>query len=200
MREKTMTVSHYLSAGLCAASLIALAGCDEARAPVVAENDAELAAPEVTGEVIREEMATPEQEAAEVVAAQQASAATPIQTQPGPNGVNIALDSVKVTGDVMTVQLRTLAPFLKCCESELIDVNDVTVVDDATAQQMGVLKDNQGKYFAAPLMMKGSEKIRVELHNQNVFWFKFPAPPETSQTVSINIPTIAPFDGVTVSR
>jgi hypothetical protein len=33
-----------------------------------------------------------------------------------------------------------------------------------------------------------------------IFWVKFPAPPATSKTVSLNLPKTAPFDGVPVTR
>ncbi len=126
--------------------------------------------------------------------------AEPIATAAGPLGVNMALESVRVTGDVLTVQLRTSAPLVECCESELIDVEQVSVIDDSTAQQLGVLRDNQGNWLAAPMKGGSSDNIRLPLHETAVLWFKFPAPPATTRTVSINIPKIAPFDGVPVTR
>ena len=61
-----------------------------------------------------------------------------------------------------------------------------------------MLKDNDGKWLASPI---NGKDLWVQLANSPVIvWFKFPAPAATSKTVSINIPEVAPFDGVPVTR
>lgn len=157
--------------------------------------DAEAAGSGQQGGVRRTTQQTPEEREVD-----RSTVTGAIATAPGPQGVNVALETVKVTGDVLTVQVRTSAPLLKCCKSELIDVSQVSVIDDATAQQLSVLQDNQGKWLAAPLLSSDSDKIRMSLHETAVIWFKFPAPPPSTRTVSINIPQIAPFDGIPVNR
>ena len=119
-----------------------------------------------------------------------------IQTQPGPSGSVVTLNKVKVTGDVLTVQLtftgKGAVPVLK--------LDEISLIDDKTSQRIGMLKDNAGKYMASPLSSNG-ENLQVNLYESPaVVWFKFPAPPATSTTVSLNIPEVAPFDGVPVSR
>jgi hypothetical protein len=118
-----------------------------------------------------------------------------IQTQPGSDGTQVALNRVAVTGDVLTVQLTYIA---KEGGTQRFDPEQVSIIDDATAQQIGMLKDNAGKWLASPLE---GEDIAVNLwESPSVVWFKFPAPPPTSRTISINIPDVAPFDGVPVTR
>lgn len=120
-----------------------------------------------------------------------------IQTQPGPKGATVALNRAQVTGDVLTVALTYTGG--QCCAYAKVD--EVSVIDDATSQRLGVLKDNEGKAMAAPLFGSGKD-IRVEASDTAPaqVWFKFPAPPATTKTVSITIPDVAPFDAVPVTR
>lgn len=120
-----------------------------------------------------------------------------IQEQPGPSGSRVALNRVKVTGDVMTVQLTYSGGKPTW---DYVNVSGVSVIDDATSQKIGVLKDGEGKWLAAP--MSGDTQVRAEIGqpSPSIVWFKFPAPPATSKTVSINIPEVGPFDGVPVTR
>ena len=119
-----------------------------------------------------------------------------IQTQPGSNGVQVALNKIAVTGDVLTVQLT----YTGGGSSQVIAVDEVSVIDDASARQLGVLKDNAGKWLAAPLSTSGKQLIFSAGRAPVIVWFKFPAPPPESKTVSVNIPGAVPFDGVPVTR
>lgn len=121
-----------------------------------------------------------------------------IQTQPGPTGSTALLERVSVTGNVLTVQLRLTGGERT---TSLLDVRDVSVIDDATSNKISVLKDANGAWMAAPLLSPTSSDLNVRPGGPPVVvWFKFPAPSPTSTTVSINIPTIAPFDGVPITR
>lgn len=128
--------------------------------------------------------------------AQAAPTAAAIQTQPALYGAHAALDKVAVTGDVLTVQLT----YSGGESSQVIKLDEVSMIDDASARQIGVLKDNTGKWLAAPLSNTGKELLVYSANSPAVVWLKFPAPPATSKTVSINIPGTAPFDGVPVTR
>ncbi len=119
-----------------------------------------------------------------------------IQTQPASSGTQAALNKVAVTGDVLTVQLT----YTGGTASQVIDAGKVSVIDDANARQLGILKDNAGKWLAAPLAGSGDDLIFSSGRAPVIVWFKFPAPAATSKTVSINIPGTAPFDGVPVTR
>lgn len=173
-------------------ALMMLAACN---APEGTETNA--AAPEAAatqsaeaGGVTRE-VAEPEAPAFTPMAA-----ATPIQTQPGPDGSQLDLLTVKVTGDILTVSLRCSSA--DTVNTESFDLDDVSVIDDATAQRIAVLKDNDGKWLASAV--SGDNSMVSCEQKPGVFWAKFPAPPATSKTVSINLPGTAPFDGVPVTR
>lgn len=146
--------------------------------------------PNGAGGVVREDVTpTPTPTPAPIEAA--------IQEQPGPGGSRVALNRVQVTGDVLTVQLTYSGgrPTYN-----YVNVSGVSVIDDATSQKISVLKDGEGKWLAAP--MSGDNQVRAEIGqpSPSIVWFKFPAPPATSRTVSINIPEVGPFDGVPVTR
>lgn len=119
-----------------------------------------------------------------------------IQGQPGPDGSQVELLSAKVTGDILTVTLRCTGPEKYNTESFTLD--DISVIDDATSQRIAVLKDNDGKWLASN---PSSDRISANCGTPpGILWAKFPAPPATSKTVSINLPQTAPFDGVPVTR
>jgi hypothetical protein len=143
-----------------------------------------------TSGVTREEVAPPPAPVA-------APAPAAIQTQPGPKGAQVSLNRVAVTGDIMTVALTYSGG--ECCVYTPVD--KVSAIDDATSQRLGVLKDNAGNWMAAPLYSNNTE-LRIEKSKESPVqvWFKFPAPPATTKTVSITVPEVAPFDAVPVAR
>lgn len=152
-----------------------------------------------------DDTAAPEQANPTIAAAPANPAATPqtpvqaIQTQPGPGGASVALERVAVTGNILTVQLRYIGGETN---NQMFDIEQASVIDDATSNRIGVLKDQEGAYMASPLLAVKSDKMNI-LYGRDtptIVWFKFPAPPATSATVSINIPGVAPFDGVAVTR
>lgn len=130
-----------------------------------------------------------------------AAPAPALQTQPGTDGVQVALTRAAVTGDVLTVQLTYTKPTEGSAGSRF-SVEEVAVIDDATAQRYGVLRDATGRWQASPLQDPTSAFVSfgISQGGTEVVWFKFPAPPATSPTVSINIPGVGPFDGVAVTR
>jgi hypothetical protein len=143
-----------------------------------------------TGGVLRE---TVERE--EIPVTPMAPAAA-IQSQPGPDGSQVDLIKLAVTGDILTATFR-------CSSEEKINtqafrVEDISIIDDATSQRISVLQDNADKWLASSVsgnsIMAGCEV------KPGIFWAKFPAPPATSKTVSINLPDTAPFDGIPVTR
>lgn len=142
---------------------------------------------------------------AETTATENPTAATPppaanpvqaIQSQPGPFGSTVVLERAAVTGNILTVQLRVTGGTR---DARSVKIEDISVIDDATSNRIGVLKDNEGKWMASD-PGSGLSLIRTGREGGEVLWFKFPAPPATSATISINIPDVAPFDGVPVTR
>ncbi len=168
--------------------LTALAACGQPAEQATAD--------EAAGSVTGEQQTVTRVETAPPAAPPAPAALAVIQTQPGPGGAQVALNKVAVTGDVLTVQLTYTGEG----GTHSIDLDQISVIDDATSQQLGILKDNQGKWLAAPI---GSSADRASINlyeSPAILWFKLPAPPATSRTVSINIPEVAPFDGVPVTR
>lgn len=124
------------------------------------------------------------------------AAPTVIQSQPGPDGSQVDLLKVAVTGDILTVTLR-------CSSSEKFNstafgLKDISVIDDATSQRIAVLKDNAGEWLASNVA--GDNIIADCTLKPGIIWAKFAAPSAGAKTVSINFPKVAPFDGVPVAR
>lgn len=125
-----------------------------------------------------------------------------IATGAGPEGTQVSLVKARVTGNVLTVELSYRTPDQGTSwDSYYFDAAQVSIIDDTTSQRYGVLKDNAEAWMASPLD-SDNKRIRVQTSKgtPSVVWFKFPAPPATSPTISINIPNVSPFDGVTVQR
>ncbi|WP_447762216.1 hypothetical protein [Sphingopyxis panaciterrae] len=180
-----MTISRSMLAGLAVATF-GLAACQQDAAPPADQAAApETAAPGTSGNgVVRDE-----------IVPEAPPAPTAIQTQPGSDGTQFALLKAAVTGDILTVTVN--------CTSEknkwaYMNFDEISVIDDTTSQRIGVLKDNAGAWMGSPL--SGKDRIGLNCSPNGVIWVKFPAPPATSPTVSINLPGVAPFDGVTVAR
>lgn len=176
-------------------TLCLLAACKQQPSP-----DTATAAPAENSAATTETPAAPDASAATPQTAPP-SASAPIATQTGPKGSQWDLTKVAVTGDVLTVQFDVRAGDEHLWNPSL-PLSDVSVVDDATAQRYSPLQDNAGKPMAAPLNTQNDKKLKLDIqkNSSGVIWVKFPAPPATSQTVSINIPEVGPFDGVAIQR
>ncbi|WP_432769207.1 MAG: hypothetical protein HEQ22_00255 [Sphingopyxis sp.] len=167
---------------------IALAGCNVSEKPTYPEDTAATASD--TG-VTREPMATPDPAPVARMPAQAA-----IQSQPGPDGSQVDLLKVAVTGDILTVTLRCSSA--EKYNSQSFNVEKISVIDDATSQRLGVLKDDNADWMASNV---SGNFLRTDCEvKPGIIWAKFPAPPVTSPTVSINLPEVGPFDGVPVTR
>jgi flagellar basal body L-ring protein FlgH len=174
---------------LMAAAGIGLAGCNVSDAPP-SDDAATTTTASDTG-VTREPMAAPEPAPVARMPAQAA-----IQSQPGPDGAQVDLLKVAVTGDILTVTLRCSSD--QKINSQSFNVDKISVIDDSTSQRLGVLKDDKADWMASNV---SGNFLRTDCEvKPGIFWVKFPAPPVTSPTVSINLPEVGPFDGVPVTR
>lgn len=170
---------------------ILLASCTQPTPPAETANTpaATSPAPEATNPTIAQSAPAP------------ASTSTPIASQPGPQGSQWDLTKAAVTGNLLTVQFLVKPAADKNLFFIDQKIEDVSVVDDATSQRYSILKDDTGKPMASPVAPTGRVlRLEIDRGSQAVVWFKFPAPPASSATVSINIPDVGPFDGVTVQR
>ena len=185
-----MTANRLAMMGIAALSLAACQVRDEA------DNAAGATDTATTTGVTRQEV-TVEQPAVVPM-----PAATVIQSQPGPDGSQVDLLKVAVTGDILTVTMRCSSS--DRVNSESFRIADISIIDDATSQRISVLRDNEGNALVSDFS-KGSSPQYDALGadceaKPGVIWAKFPAPPATSPTISINFPEVAPFDGVPVTR
>lgn len=125
-----------------------------------------------------------------------------IQTQPGPDGAQVDLLKVAVTGDILTVTMRCSSD--RSVNSETFKIANISVVEDATSQRLSVLRDNAGTAMVSDFnrgSTRDTDLLNADCGSRpSVIWAKFPAPAPTSPTVSINFPGIAPFDGIPVTR
>ena len=182
-----MTRLWIATAGVAA---LALGACQAKQADEAPAGTATGTTTGSTSGVSRDVVAAPTPEPAPIQGAA-------IQSQPGPKGNTVSLNKVAVTGDILTVTM-TYSGGDQCCVH--IPVNQVSVIDDATSQRFSVLKDNAGQAMAAPLESNPASVMPDSFKQPSIVWFKFPAPPVTSATVSITVPGVAPFDAVPVTR
>ncbi len=129
-----------------------------------------------------------------IIAHQEGQASEAIATQPGPDGMVVELLSTKVTGQILTVAFLFYNPEGGKVFSQ--PINQVNYIEDDTGKQVGVLQNEQGGYLASP----GTPQ-RLKVHRSSdpsPVWIKFPVPSPETQTISINIPEVIPFDGVPI--
>jgi archaellin len=130
---------------------------------------------------------------------------TVITTRPGSGGLEVDLTSVAVTGDIVTVSLRYRNLRVYYGADVNFPIEQVSITDDATSRRYGVLKDQSGQYMASPLSSSNTIQFTVDSEktypgSYEVAWFKFPAPPPEAQTISINVPKVAPFENISIKR
>ncbi|WP_312324702.1 hypothetical protein [Soonwooa sp.] len=85
----------------------------------------------------------------------------------------------------------------------VIDIKEINYVDDAEAKKHEVLKDDEGVYQASPLQTSGSSKLQVSTSSSKseaLISLKFAAPPETSKTITLNMPDFGSFDSIPITR
>ena len=190
-----MMVSSRCFAALAVFSGVSLGACTQSKDESSNQlTGSEAAHPEG---VVREEVRTTEP------AVQRLAPMAAIQSQPGPEGSQVDLLKVAVTGDILTVTLRCSSE--ERINNESFKISEISYIEDATSQRVGVLKDSEGNALVSDLNKNSQNRENDYLgakceSKPGVIWAKFPAPPATSKTVSINFPQIAPFDGVTVTR
>lgn len=185
-----MTVSRRVFASLVSFAALPLMACS-ASGDEVPANETAAAEAEMTGRVVRETRKIEEPSPVTPMAP-----AVAIQSQPGPDGSQVDLIKLAVTGDILTATFR-------CSSSDKINteafrVEGISVIDDATSQRISVLKDDESNWLASSV--SGSSIMADCEVKPGIFWVKFPAPPPTSKTVSVNLPDTAPFDGIPVTR
>ena len=151
-------------------------------------------APASNPSLIREP-ATPQQ--------QQDPAAQAIQSKPFGQGT-LALTKVKVVGQILNVEFMYIPPKnekgdYKFTNEHSGKLTDFAYIDEATSKRISLLQDESGKYMTDPAAGV-SNTISLAGSTPKVIALKFPAPPETSPTITIDFPGAGSFDSVPVSR
>ena len=129
-----------------------------------------------------------------------------IQTKTMGNNNTIHLVKAKVVGAILHVEFIAVPPKKGDGSYESIPgswhkLADFDYIDEATSKKVGLLQDESGKYMADPVGADGKE-IRIPGYSRqpHTISLKFPAPPETSPTITIDFPGVGSFDSVPVSR
>lgn len=128
-----------------------------------------------------------------------------IQTKTMGNNT-IHLVKAKVVGAILHVEFIAVPPKKGDGSYESIPgsshkLADFDYIDEATSKKVGLLQDESGKYMADPVGAGGKE-IHIPGYSRQpqTISLKFPAPPETSPTITIDFPGVGAFDSVPVSR
>lgn len=134
---------------------------------------------------------------------QQDPAAQAIQSKPFGQGT-LALTKVKVVGQILNVEFMYIPPKnergdYKFTNEHSGKITDFAYVDEATSKRISLLQDESGKYMTDPAAGV-SNTIGLTGNSPKIIALKFPAPPETSTTITIDFPGAGSFDSVPVGR
>ena len=134
---------------------------------------------------------------------QQDPAAQAIQSKPFGDGGTLALTKVKVVGQILNVEFMFIPAKkenggYKYTIARTGKVADFAYIDESTSQRISLLQDENGKYMVDP--SPSDKDISVSGSSPRIIALKFPAPPETSPTITIDFPGAGSFDSVPVGR
>ena len=126
-----------------------------------------------------------------------------IQTQMSTDGnFDVSLIRAKVSKDVLTVQVL----FKNTSSTKRFysfDFRNVYYTDTKDKKKYYGLKDSEGHYIAGPAfnwLRGGKLNVYVAPGDKLIFWIKFPAPPEATESIDIYIPWALPFEDVKIQR
>ncbi len=120
------------------------------------------------------------------------------------------LTKAKVVGQILNVEFVVVPPkdpdgkygsFDALGGGTTIRLANFQYIDEATSKKVTLLQDDNGKYMADPV---GSSTDHIFIFSAErrpvTISLKFPAPPETSKTITIDFPSAGSFESVPVSR
>ncbi len=139
----------------------------------------------------------------EPAAPQQDPAAQAIESKPFGEGT-LALTKAKVVGQILNVEFiftpsKKPNGDYKFTNEHSGDLKDFAYIDETTSKRISLLQDENGKYMADPIGGAG-RNIGLTGTTPKIIALKFPAPPETTPTITIDFPGAGSFDSVQVSR
>ena len=115
--------------------------------------------------------------------------------------VVVKVTKAKVVGKVLYVELL-LGNHAKN-SLYVMDVQQINYIDDAQARKVEVLKDDQGVYQASPLQTAKGNRLQISTTAngpEKLISLRFPAPPEASATITLNLPDIGTLEGIHLNR
>ena len=139
----------------------------------------------------------------EPAAPQQDPTAQAIESKPFGEGT-LALTKAKVVGQILNVEFIFTPPKKPNGDYKFTNVHsgelkDVAYIDETTSKRISLLQDENGKYMADPIGGAG-RNIGLTGTTPKIIALKFPAPAETTPTITIDFPGAGSFDSVQVSR
>lgn len=114
------------------------------------------------------------------------------------------MTKAKVVGQILNVEFMYIPPKnekgdYKFTNEHSGKLTDFAYIDEATSKRISLLQDESSKYMTDPAAGV-SNTISLAGSAPKVIALKFPAPPETSTTITIDFPGAGSFDSVPVSR
>lgn len=139
----------------------------------------------------------------EPAAPQQDPTAQTIESKPFGEGT-LALTKAKVVGQILNVEFIFTPPKKPNGDYKFTNVHsgelkDFAYIDETTSKRISLLQDENGKYMADPIGGAG-RNIGLTGTTPKIIALKFPAPAETTPTITIDFPGAGSFDSVQVSR
>jgi phosphoribosylformylglycinamidine synthase 2 len=134
---------------------------------------------------------------------QQDPAVQAIESKPFGEGT-LALTKAKVVGQILNVEFIFTPPKKPNGDYKFTNVHsgelkDFAYIDETTSKRISLLQDENGKYMADPIGGAG-RNIGLTGTTPKIIALKFPAPAETTPTITIDFPGAGSFDSVQVSR
>lgn len=127
-----------------------------------------------------------------------------IQSKPY-NSSTVHLTKAKVVGPILTVEFVFEPERRPNGDYEYLSpytarLADLSYIDEASAQKVGLLQDESGKFSASPTSNNGKELLMSGGTRMTAVTLKYPAPPANTQTISIDLPEVGSFDSIPVTR
>lgn len=128
-----------------------------------------------------------------------AKAVNSLDTQFGPNGINVHVVQAKIKDDVLTIALMYDGAGTEGTGTSSYPLREVNYV--ANNEKYLVLRDKNGEWLASPLSKRDKKQndddriqgFYLKGNSKEIVWFKFPAPPEEVNSIELQIPNITPF-------
>ena len=126
-------------------------------------------------------------------------ATAPLQTQFGPDGVEVDVMKVKSNDKNLIVVFK----FRSTGGRELDFESDhrlISFLDDTETKKYHVLRDSKGEFLTSNYPENVFLKVKGGRDGSVIVWYKFPLPPDSVKKITLYIPDFSPFDPVEISR